>query len=254
MSKRFATKQWDNESASPGIQQRAEMRGASRRLAPLLLLLAALTLAACGSSGHTRLSASTGEGKTSSQPTPRARPRMFADYDDDDYLNGYQDEDPDDHHEPKDRDGDIDAQPSTGYYDGDDSAVRYYGRPASSSERRSIVALAHRYYDAAARDDGAAICPLVYRPLARSYVQQFGVDGPHYLRGLRSCPAIASKFFAGATRMRAFAARLGITDVRVSGNVALVVLGLPPFPIRVFQAIREQGKWYVFGSLDSEMP
>lgn len=219
-------------------------------------LLAALALAACGSGRHERSPATVATSQTTSRsdPSPRTQPRMFADYDDDDYLHGYADQDADDHHQPKDRDGDIDARASTGYYDEDDSGVRDFGRPATAAERAPIVALVARYYSAAAHDDGARICAMIDLPLARAYVRTVGNGGAHFARGLSSCQQIVSKIFAGATRMLAFSLRLGITGVRVSHHVALVVLGVRPFPIRVFEAIREAGRWRVYGSLDTEMP
>jgi hypothetical protein len=223
-------------------------------------LLASAALAACGTSERTRSSATASVATTQSASSKvatggtRAQPRTLADYDDDDYLHGYEDNDPDDRHEPKDRDGDIDAESAGHYYDRDDGSVRKFGRPATPSERRPIVALAKRYYSAAASDDGARICAMIYRPLARSYVETVGEHGPRFVRGLKSCSQILSRFFGGASQSVAFDLRLGITQVRVARGIGLVVLGNKPFPIRVLEVVREHGKWFLYGSLDSEMP
>ena len=217
------------------------------------LLLATVGLVACGGSGHDASLATTAV--ASHAPPPRAHPILLSDYDDDDYYHGYGDEDSDDNRAPRDRDGDSDERPNRGYYDRDDGAISRFGRPASAAERAAVVALAKRYYAAAARDDGAPICAMLAPALARAFVESVGEHGPHFTHGLRTCPQILAKVFAGATTpMLAFSLRPAIASVRVSHNMALVVLGAKPFPLRVFSAVREGGKWYAYGAFDSEVP
>jgi len=216
-------------------------------------------VAACGGLQHgstaTNQALAKGHQVSPVATTDRIRPHpLFGDYDDDDYLYGYNDYDPDDHTQPKDRDGDIDARGGGRYFDRDDSSIISFGRPATPGERRAIAALAEHYYAAAARADGQRLCAMTYRPLAASYPNTIGENGPRYLHGLHTCAQIISKAFAGIPQMLPFSLRLGITDIRVSGKVGIAVLGVAPFPLRLLKVFHERGKWTLYGALDNELP
>jgi hypothetical protein len=184
----------------------------------------------------------------------RSRRHVFGDYDDDDYYTGVSDNDNDDLPDPNDRDGDSDGH-TDAYYDQDDSSVRTFGYPATRSDRRLIVALLKRYYTAAVAGDGAQVCSLVYSPLVKSYTQDLGQNGSRFLRGLRGCAQIVSRILmVGRSALAIVALRPGITEIRVSGRLALVVLGTNPSPIREIEVIRDQRIWMIYGPVDNEVP
>ncbi|MGA9285387.1 MAG: hypothetical protein WBV85_08085 [Solirubrobacteraceae bacterium] len=183
-------------------------------------------------------------------------PHTFGDYDDDDgyYDVGPSDYDNDDSEKPTDKDGDFDSS-GGGQYDSDDNSVRYFGHSARPADRRAITALSKIYYAAAVADDGAKACSLIASPIAKLYPQSLGVGGPPYLRGLKTCAEIVSKLFdQNHTQVRADAATLRVTNVRVEGKLGLAVLAFNGRPGRQMETIREHRSWKMLFPLDTELP
>ncbi len=236
---------------------------ALRSLPPLFLTLFACTATVgCGhTNGQTHLGGPHGQLANEQQAvhsgdTQPAGRHRFGDYDDDDgyYDVRASDNDTDDEEE-KPADGDGDSDGGTGRYDGDDSSVRYFGHAAGPTDRQAIAMLTMTYYAAAAADDGAEACALIFSPIAKSYPRSLGVGGPPYLRGSKTCAEIAARLFdQNRTQVRADAASLRVTDVRVAGNLGLAVLVFKGRPVRQMETQRENGAWKMLAPLDTEMP
>jgi hypothetical protein len=176
------------------------------------------------------------------------------DYDDDDYGLARSDGDNDDDHQPADSDNDHDSN-NVHYYDGDDRSVRNFGHRASPTDRRQIGQLVKNYYAIAVAGDGAKACSLIFLPLANAFPRSLGEAGPHYLHGLKSCPAILSRMFElNHQLLIAYVATLEVTDVRRSGPIGLAVLHFMALPGRQVEVIRDHGSWMMYAPLDNELP
>jgi hypothetical protein len=128
--------------------------------------------------------------------------------------------------------------------DSDDRAIFAYGHPPSAGERAAIGRVVKRYYVAASAGDGATACSLLPASLARSLPEDYGrSSGPAYLRGARTCQAIASKLFARMHEQLAEA--ITIVEVRVKGSSAQVVLSSRKMPASDIQLLRQDGAWKV---------
>jgi hypothetical protein len=220
-----------------------------------------LCVVACGHAGRVATSAprsgapsgSTAASSPSAAVPPS--PSITGDYDEDDnYGEGQLSDADDDNGKPTDRDGDSDNS-SGSYYDRDDDAARRFDHAARGAEKRTIARLARRYYAAAAAGDGAAVCSVVVRSLARAVPEDFGrPSAPPYSRGT-TCPQVLSKLLAHYHRqLAAHASVLAISDVRVQHGEGIVVLAFRGLPGRRLNIVRERGAWKLEELLDSELP
>jgi hypothetical protein len=210
--------------------------------------------------GHAGPRADSGDQVASSGATEKRtqgdRRNGVDDYDDDD---GYEqtirsDGDSDDGRGPTDVDGDSDST-SRSAYDQDDSRIRDFGHAAPTAVRRQVAALVKSYYASVADNDGARACSLVYPSLARTFSQDLGEGGPHYLHGLKTCATVVSKIFAdNHPQLATYGAHLMVTDVRVKGGLGIAVLGSGRLPGRQIEVIREHGVWRIFALTDKELP
>jgi hypothetical protein len=229
--------------------------GASNLLPVLIVVLAGTCISGCGDAGRVYLrkvihstSASIADIPTQTDTT--------GDYDSDDYANGthYDDADNDDNVMSKDGDNDTDNRTGT-YYDRDDNSARGYGHMADARDGQSIRALVKRYYDAAARQDGAAACSIIVANVARAVPMDLGrPPGPPYLHG-STCPEVMSKILKqNRGQLTRYAAALKIIDVRVNGDHALAILGFNGLPGRQLRFARENHTWRLEVLLDRELP
>jgi hypothetical protein len=152
-----------------------------------------------------------------------------------------------------DNDNDVADNAKQRYYDGDDSAISAFGRPASSGEERALTSVVKRYYDAAVKDDGTKACSLILPSFARAIPEDFGrVPGPLYLRGAKTCPAVMSRVFRHE-RAR-LTAVLVVTGARVKAGEAYVLLGSKRDPAS-YVFLRRYGRtWRIVGLLSSPLP
>jgi hypothetical protein len=145
-----------------------------------------------------------------------------------------------------DNDNDNDVADNAGkpYFDQDDAVVSSFGHSASASERRALLRVVRRYYEAAAVADGAAACRLIYPAFARTIPEDYGqAPGPSYLRGAKTCAAVMSLLFAHERRL--LSAAFEVTSVLVSGQEALVLLGSTVAPASVVIVRLWRGAWRV---------
>lgn len=223
-------------------------------------VLPAACLVACGQKGPSgsaaRAQATTVDRETSAaehQATVPTGIRARGDYDADEYEPGLSDADSDDTPGPKDGDNDTDNH-SGSYYDGDDDPVLHYGHAAGAADRRSVATLVKRYYAAAAARDGSGACSL----LASSYVHDIPHTlgsslGPPYFAG-RTCAQVMDKVLGlNSVQLRAYAAQLRVTAVRVDRETGIAVLGFRTLPGRYLRVLREHGAWRVDAVLDREL-
>jgi hypothetical protein len=209
---------------------------------------------ACGESGS-RARSGTSQSTSSATVIRLTRAHMFGDYDSDDGRGASSASDGDTDDRDKLRGTDNDSDGGHLRYDSDDSDIVHFGRAASPTARRAITALVKHYYAAAATDDGAKACPLIFSRLAKGLPETLGVGGPAYLRGSKTCAEVLRRLFArNAAQLAADAAQLEITGVRVAGKTALALLGFRTLPERQIEVIREGNVWKLYAPLDNELP
>ncbi len=133
-----------------------------------------------------------------------------------------------------------------------DNESEALGRPADAADARSVAVLIERYYAAAAREDGAAACRLIYSTFADSIPEDYG-QSP----GLRgdTCAVVLSKLFKQLHgRLRA-GSSVRVGSVRVDLNRARAVLGFDGMKLnRYTLAHRERGVWKMDTLLDLDHP
>jgi hypothetical protein len=196
------------------------------------VLLAAL-VAGCGSSrAGTVKSATTGTASTAAATTEAALPPSLFKAD-------------------RDRDNDAEAAGD----DKNNNAVLNFGHPAGASDQRAITALLERYYRAAATEDGAAACSMIYSTLAESVPEDYGsYAGPAYMRG-STCPAVLTLLFKHYHRLLTIEVpKLKIARVLLQERHGLAVLSFGALPEREIHVQREGHVWRVTALFDSELP
>jgi hypothetical protein len=151
-----------------------------------------------------------------------------------------------------DDDGDLDTF-GAGPYDNDrDAAVPTFGPAAGTADRRAIVSLIRRYYEAAVIGDGARACsmldPLVIETVLEEHRRG---KGPGWLQG-STCKQVMSKLFAQRHHELAEdVASFRVSVVQLHGRRGLVLL---PFAVtREVEVImrRDQGVWKMDVPLDN---
>jgi hypothetical protein len=152
---------------------------------------------------------------------------------------------------PKDfEDGDEDANSD------DDLVILNYGHAASAVETHAVAEVVKRFFAAAAADDGAKVCSLLFSRVAEEVPEEFEqASSPGALHG-KTCAAITSQLFKRRHRQQAAeSATLEITGVRVEGakGLALLRFATTPEPHNI-PIRREHGVWRLMELLDSGLP
>lgn len=151
--------------------------------------------------------------------------------------------------EQRDNDNDND-NPSTSRYDRDDDEVLHFGHAASAADRRAITALVKRYYAAGAASDGKLGCSLIYSPVEKSVVEDYGRrPGSPALHGNTCSVLLGELFKLHASELRAEFPRLRVTGVRVKESSGIALLNY-----RHVLVHREFGRWRMGALLDAPMP
>jgi hypothetical protein len=148
-----------------------------------------------------------------------------------------------------DKDNDIGAPDD----DRNNNDVLDFGHAASPSETRAITALVKRYYAAAAAEDGAKACSMIYSTLAEAVPEDYGLSppGPHYMSG-KTCPAVLTLLFKHfRPQILVELPKLKVARVRLIEHHGLVVLHFGAMPERQIQVRREGHTWKVEGLLDN---
>ncbi len=130
-----------------------------------------------------------------------------------------------------------------------------FGRAAGASDKRAITALLKRYYRAAAAENGAAACSMLYSTLAEGVPEDYGsYNGPTYMRG-STCPAVMTLLFKHYHRLLEIEVpKLKIAQVDLQERHGLAVLSFGTLPEREIQVEREGHVWRVTALIDTELP
>jgi hypothetical protein len=149
-------------------------------------------------------------------------------------------------------DADLDSDK---YGNEPDNENEAFGHPAGATDTRLVTALVKRYYAAAAREDGAVACGLLYSLFAESVAETYGgPTGPSNLRG-DTCAGVMTKLFTQQHRRLSDGTHLKVAAVRVDLNVASVQFGFGGMkPTRYVLARRERGTWKMDLLLDLGRP
>jgi hypothetical protein len=147
-----------------------------------------------------------------------------------------------------DGDGDNDSL-GMGRLDTDNDASPTFGRPASPTERQQITALFKGFYTAAAADNGARACSMLYWLVAETVVEEHSHGkGPLALRGT-TCTQIATKLFKKNHReLVDDLAALKLTIIQLRRNRGWAVLDFAPAHERL-GTIQREGTVWKLGSL-----
>jgi hypothetical protein len=152
-------------------------------------------------------------------------------------------------------DADADSD-GTGRFDSDDRATLRYGHAPSAADTAQIAALVRRYYAAAAREEGATACELLYSTYAEAVPEDYGTStpGPPWAQG-KTCPDVLDRTFAHFhAEIQQRLPRLKIAHVRTLERQGVALLsfghGLAPREIRVS---REGRRWTVLALVDNRL-
>lgn len=133
--------------------------------------------------------------------------------------------------------------------------VTEFGHEASPADRRAIALLVKRYYAAAAADDGATACSLIYSPLSESVAEDYGqAPAPASLAGT-TCEEVMGKLFRQVPgQPSAVLAATEVTGVRVKGRKGFALLRSKAIPEGDIAVERELGVWKVGGLIGGVLP
>ncbi len=149
-----------------------------------------------------------------------------------------------------------DNQDGTSTGDTGRSSILNVAHRASPSERRAITALVKRYYAAAAAEDGAKACSMLYITFAEEIPEDYGTSPPGqpYMRG-NTCPAVMVGVFKHFHRqVMTDNARLKVTNVLLLQHHGLAILSFGRTPKRQISVRRERHTWKIEALLASELP
>jgi hypothetical protein len=154
-----------------------------------------------------------------------------------------------------DRDNDADAT-GNGRYDSDDYSVIDLGHPANGADRTEITTLIRRYYAAAASEDGAKACSMLYSIYAEAAPEDYGTSppGPAYAHGT-TCPAVLTAIFNHFhDQIAVKLPKLKVLRIRIEGRRGIVVLSFGAMPERQMSIFREGRTWKMLAFVDGELP
>jgi ketosteroid isomerase-like protein len=134
-------------------------------------------------------------------------------------------------------------------------AITEFGHKASPADRQAITALVKRYYAAAASDDGATACSLIYSTIAESVAEDYGqAPAPASLSG-NTCEVVMSKLFRQVPQQpSAVLATTEVTGVRVNGRKGYALLRSKTIPAGDIPLQRELGTWRIGTLIGSALP
>jgi len=131
-----------------------------------------------------------------------------------------------------------------------------FGREASHSERRAIVALIKRYYATALAEDGARGCSMVYSTLAEAAVEDDAqAPGPQYERGAKTCAEVLRRMYVHEhAQIAAQVPKLEVTHIRLVEHHGVAFLRFGALPEREISIAREGHIWKMDTIYDQELP
>jgi hypothetical protein len=154
-----------------------------------------------------------------------------------------------------DRDNDADSKGHT-RYDSDDKKVLDFGHAVSASDRAPLTALIRRYYAAAAAQDGAKACSMLYSVYAETLPEDYGASppGPAYARGT-TCAAVMTKVFTHSHKqIVARLPKLEVSRIRIEGRHGIAILRFGAMSAQEIQLEREGRSWKILALAGNELP
>jgi hypothetical protein len=123
---------------------------------------------------------------------------------------------------------------------------KVHDQPAGEPDKREITQLVNRYYAAAADDDGAKACSLLFSSIAASVPEDYGqAPGPLDIRG-KTCAVVMSKLFKHVHgQSSADLATTKVTEVRINSEDGVVQLSSRGMPKGEIIVEREGHGWKV---------
>jgi len=149
-------------------------------------------------------------------------------------------------------DPDIDSDIYPGEADNENNQP--FGDPPGAADVRAVTRLIEHYYAGIAAGDGAAVCRLLYAPLAESLPETYGGSGPRRSTGSgESCAEVAARLLATERARVGRRGRPRVAAVRVRNRTAAVQLGFGSGRPRYYlELTRERGAWTVSRLVASE--
>jgi len=191
-----------------------------------LLALSCLGIVACGASSKT----DHGNMRTSTVLGPGYRVRD----NDDDYDN---------------------AHGTATRYDLDDNPTLDYGHLADATDAAAITELVRRYYAAAAAENGAAGCHMLFPVMAESLPEDYATPSGNESANGSNCAAVLTKVFKGQhTRYVSRNASLSVTSVRIEGVQGLALLQFKGILDAHLRFRRYGNRWTVRQLIDEGLP
>lgn len=122
--------------------------------------------------------------------------------------------------------------------------ISTFGHAATGAEKRAITALVRAYYAAAAADDGAKACSMIYSIFEEAIPEDYGQPpGPPELRGT-TCAVVLSKLFRHVPgQPPSVLAKTEVTGVRLRGRVGYAQLRSSAMPAGEIGLEREHSSW-----------
>jgi hypothetical protein len=244
------------------MERRALIGGGWLSRLPLVALLG-FGVAGCGQTGGgaatapqsssvERMSGASAKRAPETLPTELV---VSGDDDNDDYGKHFAGDGDNDDSKLRHRDRDNDADnPSGSYFDRDDDPIRRFGHAAGAADRHAVTALLEHYFTAAITADGATACSLLERLRVTVIPEDIVQWGPPYLSGT-TCAAVMSKVLRlNHRQVAAHRPTLRVSDVRLEGDVGLVMLAFGKLPGREMTVRREGVTWKLDSLLDNELP
>jgi hypothetical protein len=141
------------------------------------------------------------------------------------------------------------------YKDEPDNESEPVGHPAGAADARAVAAVVKRYFAAAAREQGAAACALLYSVFEELVAQTYGgVGGAPELSG-NSCAEVATKLFRQQHRQLRAATSVKVAAVRISFNRGIAQFGFGAGRPTLYTMLhRERARWKMDEMLYSEHP
>lgn len=143
---------------------------------------------------------------------------------------------------------------SAGSGSSEPAAYEGYG-PKDEADEQKVAAIVERYYAAAAADDGAKACSMLYSHMANSVAEDYGQPpGPPELRG-KTCAVVMSKVF----KHRDGQPTADLTAITVIGmrtnkdNEALALLRSPAMAFGEISLHRQGSSWKILQLLGSPL-
>jgi hypothetical protein len=159
-------------------------------------------------------------------------------------------------------DDDDDRHPGREESDFDDGYVRQWGWPGTVADGQAIRPVLRGYYAAAAAGDGVGACGFLIRGIAtaakldvrRLLPEGYRPAGGSSVLEGKNCAQVESLLFAiDRQQLQIESTTMTVSRLRISGQLALVVMRFEQIPERVMTLRRERGAWKIDSLIDSEL-